>query len=365
MKGIKGLAMAVVLVWSLLPSQAQARGAKVDVAAYIQQNWVAYFDIKGKLILVESMMPNITEDYTKQEDYWYYIKYSDYKGPKQRLAVIEFENKVPEEFHAFVPLADLESQLVSAIFQTNRYVLLERKKVDSVVAEQDFGASGRVAKPSAAPIGQILGAQFLVQAAITQYIPDAASFGAGGGAIGAHGAGGIAFNRKRMELAMNVRIIDATTSEIIASVQKTGWSAAWGLGGGGVGASSSSVGGGGAAGTKKVNVGKAAESCMAKVVFEIARALKDKPWQGAVMSAKESKIYVNAGENLGMTPGMNLRVLSKGEALVDPDTGLTLGAETKEIGSCTVVEVKDKYSIAAVKTGCEGAKQGDILEFIN
>jgi len=84
-----------------------------------------------------------------------------------------------------------------------------------------------------------------------------------------------------------------------------------------------------------------------------------------VMSAKESKIYVNAGENLGIKPGMNLRVLSKGEALVDPDTGLTLGAETKEIGSCTVVEVKDKFSIAAVKTGCEGAKQGDILEFIN
>jgi len=335
----------------------------------IETQWVPYFNIPAKgvrhaaKILVDSI-PGITTDYTKQEDYWYFVKYSNYKGPKQRLAVVEFKNQVPEQYRSMVPLGDLEAQLVSSFFNTNRYVLLERKAIDSVIQEQDFGDSGRVSKQSAAKIGQILGAQFLVQAAVTQYIPDAANFGMGGGAIGKHGMGGIAFNRKRNEVAINIRIIDATTGEIITSVQKTGWAAAWGLGMGGMGASDSSVGGGALGGQSKTNIGKAMQSCMGKAVYEIVNKIKDKQWQGSVMSAKDGKIYVNAGENLGMRPGMSLRVLSKGEDLVDPETGLTLGAETKEIGKMSISDVKDKYSTGAVTEGCEGCKAGDIIEFI-
>jgi len=309
-------------IWMAAMSSASAE----DADSIIENQWVGYFDIprKGprsaKKVLVESMYPAIVDDYTKQEDFWYYIKYSDYKGPKQRLAVIEFANKTPDEVHAMVPLADLEAQLTTAFFETNRYVLLERKEVEKVIQEQDFGASGRVSQPSAAKIGSILGAQYLVQAAVVQYIPDAAKFGAGGGVIGNGAAGALGISRERSELTMNIRIIDATTGEKVASIQKTGWQAAYGVGLGGAGVSSSSVGGGAAGGSRKLNIGRAAESCMAKCVYEIVRSLKDKTWQGSVMLVKDGKVYVNAGSNLGMRAGMTLKALSKGEDLVDPDT---------------------------------------------
>ncbi|MBN1808534.1 MAG: hypothetical protein JW909_05660 [Planctomycetes bacterium] len=359
----------LVLASIVFPVRASAR-SRVDVDEVIKEQWVAYFDFpkrglkRASKILVETMMPGIVADYTKQEDYWYYVKYSDYRGPKQRLAVTEFENKVPQQFHSMVPLADLESQLVTAVFATNRYVLVERKEIAKVIQEQDFGASGRVAKPSAAQIGQVLGAQFLVEAAITQYIPNAANFAAGGGGIGSKAAGGLAFNRKRAELTMNMRIIDATTSEIIASVQKTGWQASWGLGTGAVGGGASGVAGAGSTGGRALNIGRAAESCMAKMVYEVVGALKEKAWQGSIMLVKGTQVYVNAGETMGMQRGMVLRAMSKGEELVDPETGLVLGSETTEIGTITITDVKEKWSIASVTSGCQGLKKGDMVEFV-
>lgn len=334
------------------------------VEAFTAHHWAAYFDLRGKKVLVEKYMPGAIEDYTKMEDWWYHVDYSPYNGPKQRLAITEFENKVPARTRAMVQLASLESLLISEVFKTKRYVLVERTEVDKVIEEQDFGASGRVAKPSAAKIGQILGAQYLVEASITEYVPDAAKFGIGGGGIGGGGGGIIGISRQRAELAINIRIINATTSEIVASVQKRGWAATWGLGTGGGGVGSGGAGGGGMSGFSKTPIGRAAQSCMAKAVYEVVRKIKDKPWQGGVMLVKDDKVYVNAGENLGMKPGMVLSVLSKGEELVDPDTGLVLGSETTPIGSVVVQEVKENYSVATVQDGCEGAKKGDILEFV-
>ena len=61
------------------------------------------------------------------------------------------------------------------------FALVERSILSEVPAEQDLG--DRVAQPSAAATGQVLGAEYLLQVVITDY--ETGTKEAGGGAIGA------------------------------------------------------------------------------------------------------------------------------------------------------------------------------------
>ncbi len=359
------LAALVGLLLTCIPQEAHARRRRVNVDEEIAKQWLGYFELKsGKKYLV-SQIKGVTADLTKQEAYWWYVKYSKYKGPKGRLAVFKFDNNVTGGWASKVNVDGLEEQLVTEFLKTNRWTLVKRKEIGILLGEQDFGASGRVSAPSAAKIGKVLGAQFGVKAAVTEYEPGAGGFGAGGGGAGRRGGGLFGLKRQRAEVAINIQIADTTTSEITASVQKRGWAAAWGIGGGGIGGGAGGVGGGAAGGFSKTPIGRAVQSCMAKAVYLlVTEHLKDKGWTGRVMLRKGNKLYVNAGQNLGMLPGMKLKVLSKGEDLIDPETGLNLGSETEASGTCTVMTVKPKFSIATVTEGCENSKKGDLLEFI-
>ena len=62
----------------------------------------------------------------------------------------------------------------------------------------------------------------------------------------------------------------------------------------------------------------------------------------------------------GITAGDSFVVYSKGEELVDPETGITLGSEEEKAGRITVASVKEKYSVATIDEG-EGFKRGDII----
>ncbi len=132
----------------------------------------------------------------------------------------------------------------------------------------------------------------------------------------------------------------------------------WGFGLGGLGG-----GFGGLGGFKKnAPMNYAVLSCIHKGIYRLAMWLKDRAWSGSVMKVAEERIYINAGSDKGIEMGMTLTVLSKGEELIDPETGLSKGAETEAIGSLMVTAVKEGYSIASIVQGCAGIKRGDLVE---
>jgi hypothetical protein len=51
-------------------------------------------------------------------------------------------------------------------------------------------------------------------------------------------------------------------------------------------------------------------------------------------------------------------VYSEGEALIDPDTGISLGSTEEMVGAIEIAEVKEKFSIAYPVSG-GGFKRGD------
>ena len=74
------------------------------------------------------------------------------------------------------------------------------------------------------------------------------------------------------------------------------------------------------------------------------------------------RIIINAGTNVGLKVGQTLALLSKGEAIVDPDDASSvLGYDTKSIGAVRIVEVQDRFATCEILQGGQGAKRGDIV----
>jgi curli biogenesis system outer membrane secretion channel CsgG len=151
-----------------------------------------------------------------------------YNGPKARIAVSRFTDKTGKGWWTGEIGDGMSDMLATALFNSNRYIVLERQQLSDVLAEQDLAAAGRIKPETAAPIGQVEGAELLITGAVTGYEPGSSGFGAGIG-----GGGGILGGYKKSYLAIDVRVIDAKTSRILAATTVEGSSTdiAGGIGG--------------------------------------------------------------------------------------------------------------------------------------
>lgn len=169
-----------------------------------------------------------------------------YDGPKARIAVSMFTDKTAKGgglrnwWNAEIG-DGMRDMLATALFNTNRYIVLERQMLDEVMAEQDLGASGRVKGETAAAIGEIEGAELIVTGAITEFEPASGGVGGGIGGIFGRVAGAVAGGLKKSHIAIDLRVVDTRTSRIVAATSVEGEARDTKLGGLLVG---SSVGGG-------------------------------------------------------------------------------------------------------------------------
>ena len=134
-----------------------------------------------------------------------------YNGPKARITVSKFVDKTAKGYGAFGE--GMAEMLTTALFNTNRFIVLERGELGEVLREQDLATSGRIKKGTEAAIGEIEGAELLVVGAITEFEPNAGGFG--GGLLG--GGLGVGIGVKTAHIAIDIRVIDAKTSRILAA----------------------------------------------------------------------------------------------------------------------------------------------------
>jgi curli biogenesis system outer membrane secretion channel CsgG len=189
-----------------------------------------------------------------------------YNGPKARIAVAQFKDKTGKGWWTGEIGDGMADQLTTALFNTNRYIVLERQTLDTVLSEQDLGASGRVREDTAAAIGEIEGAELLVVGAVTEFEGAASGGGGGVGGWGGKVLGSIAGGFKKAHMAIDLRIIDARTSRILAATSVEGEASDVNLGGllGGWGGSGALAGGLG--GWKNTPTEKALRICIKKAV---------------------------------------------------------------------------------------------------
>jgi len=120
----------------------------------------------------------------------------------------------------------MADQVMDELVNEGSFRVVERKKLDTVLAEQDFARSDR-ADPSAAKLakmGKVLGVRYIIAGSITKF------YGGEKRDTGATIKGiRLGFGKAKSEVQVTARMIDATTGEILVSAKGSGKS---GKGGG-------------------------------------------------------------------------------------------------------------------------------------
>ncbi len=276
------------------------------------------------------------------------------KALKKTVAVYDFSNDSGYSSQGDLG-KDFSVQLQDSLIQSGQFIVLTRKDLDVVMAEQDLAQSNRMAKSNAAQTGKIIPAQILIKGQITEFQENTSGGGQGinikGFSIGAQ--------KSTAHMAIILQLVDSTTGEIIESKRIEGEAASGGLSlgySGDFGINSSNF--------KKTPLGKAVQITIDRAVDFIAKKMSDVPWKGKVIQVKEDgSVYINSGTTSGVKPGTSFSIYREGEALVDPDTGMELGKETAKIGEISVFDVQDKFSKANLKgTPSSAIQKGDVVQ---
>ena len=133
-----------------------------------------------------------------------------YNGPKKRIAVSNFEWRSGQGSGDVG--RGMTDMMTDALFNSGRFIVLERERLNEVMDEQDLANSRRFKKETAAPLGELEGAELLIRGAVTEFEPDCS-----GGSI-------ILVSAKKACMAINLRILDAKTGRVLNATTVEGTS---------------------------------------------------------------------------------------------------------------------------------------------
>ena len=269
---------------------------------------------------------------------------------KVRVAVMNFENNSSWNYWGDNLGAAAADALVTQLFETGKFSLVERSQLDAILAEQNLGQSGRVNPSQAADIGRILGVQLILTGSITKF------------SIDTKGGGFRGFGVKYSEAESNldVRLIDTNTAEIMFAGDGEGKIRLGGL----------SIKG--ANFQRDFDAGLAQEA-LRPAVEQIAQKVAGEadsfssiqapiaPAQ-VVGAGQNGALYIDKGENFGVVVGQRYDVYRVVDEIRDA-SGTLLDTITEAVG---IVEVSRVLAQSSVGTVVEGeAAEGDTLTPVN
>jgi curli biogenesis system outer membrane secretion channel CsgG len=284
------------------------------------------------------------------------------QAEKKRVIVDEFDySTVKTSIQAvFNTQADIgkgiRAMLVKRLADANKVVVVERAKVDQLMAEQDRNSSNRVKQGSGARIGRISGADALLAGDIIVFGRDDKKTDIGGGALVPRGFGGIRFKKEENKavVAITYRLIDAETSEVIAtgeargeSVRKSsglaGMAGVFGKGGGGAGVDMTS------SNFAQTIIGEATQDCvnkLADILNQQTATMKKavRAVEARVADVSGNVLVISAGANDGVNVGETFEILKILREVRDPVTKEVLDTVTQKTGEMTITSVRDKIA---------------------
>jgi len=270
-------------------------------------------------------------------------KGQDYKGIKHAIGVKDFENNAGWSGQWNLG-ENLGTMLESALYDSGRFVVVSRDKLDAVLDEQDLASGGRAAKSDLAKTGKIRPAKYIATGAITT-VQSSTQGSSGGISFKGISVGG---GGKKSTITAIITLIDTTTGEIIAKERVTGKAGGrklnLGLSAGGV---STNMGG-----FAEEPIGEAAQDVISKAVDLLVKRMKKEPLDGSVVTVAGEKVVINRGEQFGVEPGQLFLVQTKGEVLTDPSTGEILDRlEGETVCTLKVERVKEKIAYCIIVDG--------------
>ena len=300
---------------------------------------------------------------------------------KRRVAVLDFDYAtVTSNVYAYFGsnqdvgkgIADL---LVTKLVQGGAYIVVERKQIEKIMAEQNFGQSGRVDATTAAKIGKILGVDTLIMGSINTFgRDDTSKTTAGGGGVRIPsrlpGFGGMKVGHEKAKavVGVNFRMVNTTTAEIFyagdargeSKRESTSVSGGGGIIGEAVGAGSQNMSSSNFASTI---IGEAVYDAVGKLASQLESKASSLPVvemkvEGTIADVAGSMVVLNVGKNAGLRVGDKLNVERPIKEVKDPDTGKVLRVLADKIGEVVITEV-DEVSAVGKFTGSQPPKVKD------
>ena len=289
------------------------------------------------------------------------------RAERKRVAVLDFDFASTNStgyYYGWLgigPAKGVSDLLTNALVKNGTYIVLERSKVEQILKEQNFGASGRLDASTAAQIGKILGADAVIIGTITQFNLEQSK---SGGSIGGFLGIGANTEKNKALVQVNSRLVSTTTGEILAVAEGEGNASKSGGGGSFLG-----ISGGSSTDNTDTLLSTAAESAIAKMSGELVTAnakLATLPSVLPTVSAivadiTGNLITINKGSESGFKSGMNLSIERVVKEVKDPQTGKVLRSITSPIGRVELIEVSNGYATGKIVSG-SGFKVQDIAK---
>jgi curli biogenesis system outer membrane secretion channel CsgG len=279
---------------------------------------------------------------------------------KRRIAVLDFDfsNLSDTSFLSGVYAGNAASKgvsnlLTNELVKTGQFVVIERSRIDAVLAEQNLGDSGRVEPTTAAQIGRILGVDAVLIGSVTKFSVEGESRSVGG----FFGIGGNQ-TKKTATVQIAGRLVSTATAEILAVAEGAGQSRKNDSGGSIFGITTSSN-----SSSDERLLGDAATQAVTQLASQINSAAPKlssirpiAPTVDALVAdITGNQVVINKGGRDGFRPGMVLSIERVSKTVKDPVTGKVLRVVSQPIGRIQLVEVDPGSSVGKVIAGKGGS----------
>lgn len=261
------------------------------------------------------------------------IKESEPKGLKRKVAIGRFTNETRYGQSFFL---DKDSNkigkqamdiLSSKLFQSGRFIMLERADLSKIEKELKIGSSKKLDNS----------ADYLILGSITEF-----------GRKETSDVGVFSRVKKQETFAkVHIRIVDVNTGQIIYS--EDGKGTAYSEAG-------TVMGVGGKAGYDGQLNDKAIEGAISDLTSNIIENMLDKPWRGYILAYEDRSFMISGGKSQNIKVGDLFDVYKKGKQIKNPQTNMMMTLPGKKIGVIKIISTlgdtpDTEVSLASIENG--------------
>jgi curli biogenesis system outer membrane secretion channel CsgG len=260
---------------------------------------------------------------------------------KPRVAVMDFDNKTG--YRGWRLGQGASDMLSTEMVKIGKFRMMERERIAAILKEQKLGTSGLVNPSTAAQVGKVIGVEYIITGAVTEY---GESRGGGGGR-------GVSVGTRGYSAAVDIRLVDTTTGEIVFAD-----TASHSLGS--VSVRVFGIGGGESFDEKKATEAlREAIKELATKIASVSLSSSEKTGKSTATDMQKTLIAdvdgktltLNKGKEAGYTVGQEMGVYRQSKLIKDPATGKVLNIRYDKLGVIKITKVDSGFSEATIISG--------------
>lgn len=198
--------------------------------------------------------------------------------------------------------------LAGRLVESDRFLVFERPDINKLTTESERTGQKQ----------ELIGVDTMIFGSLTEF------------GINTTGKKGFMSETKKQsaEASVELRLVDVKTGQVFFTAK----------GSGSASIESGSVAGYGSKASYDATLGdKAIDAAVSDVLTTLIRKLEERPWQTAILTMEEGRIFISGGTRQGIKPGDEFAVIQKGETVKSPQTGADIELPGKQMATIKII----------------------------